>query len=122
MKNGEVQMCDPSEGANALAICQLIGTAKSSVDQKLEVAVASTRFPILVRGRICREVMVRSLHRSSRAVLDYSYPESFRCLNRCTQVQSHRETFTLPCRQTSLEDPNVRDAFLFKRDSHPCAG
>jgi len=115
-------MCKPSESANALAICHPIGTAKSSVDQKPEMAVASIRFPLSVRGRICREVTVRSLGRSSRAVLDYSYPESFCCLMGCTQVQSHRETFPLPCRQTTLENPNVRVAFLFKRDSHPCAG
>ena len=121
MKSGEVRMHEPSESANALAICHPIGTAKSSVDQKPEMAVASIRFPLSVRGRICREAMVRSLS-GFRAVLDYSYPESSCCLIGCTQVQSHRETFPLPCRQTTLENPNVRVAFLFKRNSHPCAG
>ena len=65
MKNDEVRMCEPSESANALAICQLIGTAKYSVDQNPEFAVAFIRFPLSVRGRICREVMARSLRVSS---------------------------------------------------------
>jgi hypothetical protein len=121
MKGGEVRMCELSESANTLATCQLIGTAKSSVDQRPELALASVRFPLSVRGRFCSEVIIRSVRLSSLAVLDYSNPESFCCLIGCTQVQSHRETFPLPCRQTTIENPNVRDAFLFKRDSHPCA-
>jgi hypothetical protein len=44
MKNGEVRMCEASESANALAICQLIGTAKSSAVQRPEIAVTSIRF------------------------------------------------------------------------------